>query len=470
AQIEALLEAVSKDNLGDTLTEKPDLIPQILSAALAARSGGLSGELSAPLLVIAESLLESRPEVAVLLALLGVAARAGLLPPRLATHAVAGYQLASLSSIEVAELRAQLLQKESASAERRGSVAIPERSADKVQPLLDLAAAAADSGLLPRSSATTIAENPAAAIARLPEMIAVTEILTMTERILAGHPAPLERPGPLLQIRRPQVRSGLGDPTGPRAQASSPSAVGDSAPAAAAASAADSVPGSAADSVLGSAADSVLGFTADSAIDSASVSTSVSGSKLGSVSSVLAQLEQSLRALFAASTDPSDPAASTQDVLAAAGLSNEPSSLLSSVVAAQLSLAQGHKVLSLSAEELDSAAALLLRSPQTDALMSGLDRARQAAAQLPIPQRLTGPLERVFAVLDRARSRMSSRDLGNAAAASQTASLRASLVPSIATIGASETDWIYRLIAFVEAVQQKIDSYSASIREESGRI
>ena len=97
AQIEALLEAVSKDNLGDTLTEKPDLIPQILSAALAARSGGLSGELSAPLLVIAESLLESRPEVAVLLALLGVAARAGLLPPRLATHAVAGYQLASLS-------------------------------------------------------------------------------------------------------------------------------------------------------------------------------------------------------------------------------------------------------------------------------------------------------------------------------------------------------------------------------------
>ncbi|HNN54131.1 MAG TPA: hypothetical protein PKO07_24075, partial [Pseudomonadota bacterium] len=68
------------------------------------------------------------------------------------------------------------------------------------------------------------------------------------------------------------------------------------------------------------------------------------------------------------------------------------------------------------------------------------------------------------------RSRMSSRDLGNAAAASQTASLRASLVPSIATIGASETDWIYRLIAFVEAVQQKIDSYSASIREESGRI
>ena len=474
AQIEALLEAVSKDNLGDTLTEKPDLIPQILSAALAARSGGLSGELSAPLLVIAESLLESRPEVAVLLALLGVAARAGLLPPRLATHAVAGYQLASLSSIEVAELRAQLLQKESASAERRGSVAIPERSADRVQPLLDLAAAAADSGLLPRSSATTIAENPAAAIARLPEMIAVTEILTMTERILAGHPAPLERPGPLLQIRRPQVRSGLGDPTGPRAQASSPSAVGDSASAAAAASAADSVPSSAAASGPGSTADSVLGSTADSAIDSASVSasvsTSVSGSKLGSVSSVLAQLEQSLRALFAASTDPSDPAASTQDVVAAAGLSDEPSSLLSSVVAAQLSLAQGHKVLSLSAEELDSAAALLLRSPQTDALMSGLDRARQAAAQLPIPQRLTGPLERVFAVLDRARSRMSSRDLGNAAAASQTASLRASLVPSIATIGASETDWIYRLIAFVEAVQQKIDSYSASIREESGRI
>lgn len=201
AQIEALLEAVHRDEVGAVLAETPEMIPQILGAALAAKAGGLRGDLSAPLLVIAESVLEARPDVSVLLALAGVAARAGLLPPRVAVHAVAGYQLASVSCIEVADLRAQLLQKEATGAERLGIPKGAEPIQDKIRPLVDLAAAAAESGLLPRSSATTFSENPAAALARLPEMIAVTEIFATAERILGGRPAPPERLGPLYQLR-----------------------------------------------------------------------------------------------------------------------------------------------------------------------------------------------------------------------------------------------------------------------------
>ena len=210
ATVGELLESLQADSLDDRLHQEPTLIPTLLRSALAAQDGALTPELGAPLLVLAEAVLESRTEVAVLLALLGMAAQAGLLPSELARHAVAGHQLAVQSNLEVAELRTQVAQVDlqGPAQANPGMDTTPTRH--RLQPIIDFATAAADNGLLPRSSALTLAENPSSGLVRLPELQAMRAILEDTARITAGKPLLEERTGPLVQIRRSTLVPTLG--------------------------------------------------------------------------------------------------------------------------------------------------------------------------------------------------------------------------------------------------------------------
>jgi hypothetical protein len=202
ASVAELLESLQTDSLDDRLQQEPTLIPTLLRSALAAQNGALTPELGAPLLVLAEAVLESRTEVAVLLAILGMAAQAGLLPSEIAGHAVAGHQLAVQSNLEVAELRAQVAQVDLPGLTQTNPAMDTTPTRHRLQPIIDFATAAADNGLLPRSSALTLAENPSSALLRLPEFQAMRAVLEDTSRITAGKPLPEERTGPLVQIRR----------------------------------------------------------------------------------------------------------------------------------------------------------------------------------------------------------------------------------------------------------------------------
>ena len=213
AKVSDLLESLQSDSLDDQLNQEPTLIPTLLRSALAAQAGALTPELGAPLLVLAEAVLESRAEVAVLLALLGTAAQAGLLPSELARHAVAGQQLAVQSNLEVAELRAQVAQKDLAGPDPTSPTNATTPTNHRLQPLIDLAMAASENGLLPRSSALTLAENPSSGLQRLPELQAMRAVLEDTSRIAAGKPLVEEHTGPLVQIRRSTLAPTLGQST-----------------------------------------------------------------------------------------------------------------------------------------------------------------------------------------------------------------------------------------------------------------
>ena len=221
AKVTELLESLQADSLDDRLNQEPTLIPTLLRSALAAQDGVLTPELGAPLLVLVEAVLESRTEVAVLLALLGMAAQAGLLPSEVARHAIAGHQLAVQSNLEVAELRAQVAQKDPPGLSRTNSGNDTTPTSHRLQPLIDFAMVAADNGLLPRSSALTLAQNPSSGLLRLPELQAMRAVLEDTARIAAGKPLSEERTGPLVQIRRSTLIPTLGQRTTPKRGTSS---------------------------------------------------------------------------------------------------------------------------------------------------------------------------------------------------------------------------------------------------------
>lgn len=202
AMVSDLLSSLQSDSLDERINRDPSLIPTVLQATLAAQAGALTPELGAPLLVLAESILESRTDVAVLLALMGTAAQAGLLPSEIAPHAIAGQQLAAMSNLELAELRSQVTQVDTQGSTRDTKPSDGTNTNQRYQPLIDLALAAADNGFLPRSSALTIAENPGSGLLRLPELQAVREMLQYAARIAAGKPLPEPPAGPLVQIRR----------------------------------------------------------------------------------------------------------------------------------------------------------------------------------------------------------------------------------------------------------------------------
>ncbi|MBL9041181.1 MAG: hypothetical protein JNM83_06245 [Myxococcales bacterium] len=202
AMVSDLLSSLQSDSLDERINRDPSLIPTVLQATLAAQAGALTPELGAPLLVLAESILESRTDVAVLLALMGTAAQAGLLPSEIAPHAIAGQQLAVQSNLDLAELRAQVTQADTPGSTRDTKPSDGTNTNQRYQPLIDLALAAADNGFLPRSSALTIAENPGSGLLRLPELLAVREVLQYAARIVAGKPLPEPPAGPLVQIRR----------------------------------------------------------------------------------------------------------------------------------------------------------------------------------------------------------------------------------------------------------------------------
>ncbi len=220
AKVSELLESLQADSLDDRLHQEPTLIPTLLRSALAAQDGALTPELGAPLLVLVEAVLESRTEVAVLLALLGMAAQAGLLPSEVARHAIAGHQLAVQSNLEVAELRAQVAQKDPPGLSRTNSGNDTTPTSHRLQPLVDFAMLAADNGLLPRSSALTLAENPSSGLLRLPELQAMRAVLEDTARIAAGKPVSEERTGPLVQIRKSTLIPTLGQRTTPKRETS----------------------------------------------------------------------------------------------------------------------------------------------------------------------------------------------------------------------------------------------------------